>query len=125
MLWQLKTTKTIFAEVKTKENTALILHEQMLSFFTIRQRETDTDNDYPTWFSKILQNMEMSTGEHVVYSTQLLGKDLKSGTLEKSLLKWIISNKYVSYEVDVNWHGKMLEDLKNDSVLDSYEEQEF
>ena len=77
------------------------------------QSQSESDYDYPTRFTKILQNIEISGGEHIIRSWHLLGKYLTSATsgeitVEVDRLK-AISFIHVS---DENWYGELLEDLK-------------
>ena len=69
----------------------------MLSFLKMRQGQTETDDDYLMRFTTRWKNMEISGGEHIVCSLQLIGKHMISTTLGKLLFKQGISKPYVSY----------------------------
>jgi len=68
--------KKIMAGIDIKANKALTLHEQLMSFFTIRQGFGESDNDYLLRFNSHFCKMEMAGGEHFMCSPQLLGKEL-------------------------------------------------
>jgi len=51
-LWLLEKLKAITAGVDTKSNPALTLHEQILTFFTMHQGSTESDDNYLTKFSE-------------------------------------------------------------------------
>ena len=51
------------------------LHEKMMAFFTMRQGWTEEYDDYLNRFNLRLKNMEMSGGEHLLYSLQLKEKN--------------------------------------------------
>ena len=67
--------KKITAGLDKKLNPEKNLHEKMMAFFTMRQGWTEEDDDYLNRFNLRLQNMEMSGGEHLLYSLQLTEKN--------------------------------------------------
>jgi len=75
-LWIMKIVKKITASLDIKANKALTLHEQVMSFFTIRQGFSELNDDYLLRFNSRFCNMEMAGGEHFMCSLQLLGKEL-------------------------------------------------
>ena len=56
----------------TKDNPALTLHEHKMAFFTMIQGWTEVDDDYINRFNSKQQNTEMSVGEHLLCSPQLM-----------------------------------------------------
>ena len=64
----------------TKANPALTIHEQMLIFVTMRQGQSESDDDYLKFFNSRLENMILAGGGHVLCSPQILGKDMVSCT---------------------------------------------
>ena len=79
-LWLLEKIKKTTAGVDTKANPALTLHEQMLIFMTTRQGQSESDDDYLRKFNSRLKNMILAGGIHVLWSPQILGKDMISCT---------------------------------------------
>jgi len=75
-LWLLKIIKKITAGIDTKTNPALTLHEQLLVFFTTKQGQNESDDNYLNHFNSCLKNLELAGGEHLFCSPQILGKDL-------------------------------------------------
>ena len=53
----IKKVKEITAGIDTKANPALTLHEHMMELFTMRQGQTEADNDYLNRFLCRLHNM--------------------------------------------------------------------
>jgi len=68
--------KIIMASVDTKANTALTLHEQILSFFNMQQGTIKTEDDYFTRFTAKATNLEFSGGKHIFCSPQLLKQEV-------------------------------------------------
>jgi len=63
-LWLLEKLKKTMADMNLKANPAVSLHEQSISFFTIRQGANETDYAYMTCFNSRLKSLELSGGEH-------------------------------------------------------------
>ena len=68
--------KKITAGVDTKMNPALTLHEQIMSFFTIKQGRMEADDDYLNRFDSGIKNTEMAGGEYLLCIPQLTVKKL-------------------------------------------------
>jgi len=75
-LWLLNKVKIIMAGVDTKANTALTLHEQILSLFNMQQGPMETEDDYLTRFTAKATNLELSRGKHIFCSPQLLEQEV-------------------------------------------------
>ena len=73
-LWLLQRLKILTASVDTKANLALVLHEQLLAFMTIRQGQNESEDEYLQRFNSRVKSLEMSGGSHIFTSPQLLKK---------------------------------------------------
>ena len=54
-------------------NSALALHENIMTLFNMKQRWADVDDDQLNRFILNLKNMERGGGEHLLCSLQLMG----------------------------------------------------
>ena len=57
VIWLLNKVKKITLGVGTRTNPGLVLHKQMMEFFTMIQGQTEADEDYINMFNLRLQNM--------------------------------------------------------------------
>jgi len=73
-LWLMKSIKTVSSGVDIKANPALTLHEQLLTFLTMRQRQNESDDDYLVRFNSQYQSLKMSGSAHVICSPKLFNK---------------------------------------------------
>jgi len=62
-VWLLEISKKIMGGVDTKANPVLTLHEQTLSFFTMRQGQSKSDEDYLQRFNAWDKSLELAGGE--------------------------------------------------------------
>ena len=58
VIWLLNKVKIITLGVGTRTNPGLVLHKQMMEFFTMIQVKTEADEDYINTFNLRLQNMK-------------------------------------------------------------------
>jgi len=79
--WLLGKLKVITAGVEIKANFMLSLHKQLIVFFTTRQGLTKLDEEYLNHFNSQLKNLELSSGDHMIYSPKLLKKTLGGAKL--------------------------------------------
>jgi len=75
-LWFFRKMKVITTRVDLKANPVLSFHEQILMFFTTRQGDTESNDDYLSHFNSRCQSMEMSRRSHFLCSLKLLGKEV-------------------------------------------------
>ena len=73
-LWLLKSIKTVSSGVDIKENPALTLHKQLLTFLTMQQGQSESDDDYLVRFISWYQSLKMSRSASVMWSLKLLNK---------------------------------------------------
>jgi len=57
------------AGIDTKANVTLTLHEQLLVFFTTKQGQNESDDNYFNHFDSHLNNLELAGGEHLFCSS--------------------------------------------------------
>ena len=62
--------KKITSRIDNKNNTQFILHEALLSFFTMRQGETESNNSFLNRFKSNVHNLELVGGSNFMYSTE-------------------------------------------------------
>ena len=72
-LWLLKTVKKIIAGIDNKDNKISMLYEALMSFFTMRQEETESNDSFLNRFKSNVQTLELVRGSNVLYSTGHLG----------------------------------------------------
>ena len=66
----MKTVKEISARIDNNNNKQFILHESLISFFTMRQGETESNNSFLNDFKSNVQNLELAGGSNFLYSTE-------------------------------------------------------
>ena len=75
-----KKIKIITAGVDSKANPVLSLHAKILSFFTMRQGITESDEEYLTRFNSRHEILELAGGGHIFCSSKILGKTIHDAT---------------------------------------------
>ena len=63
----LKNVKKITAGIDNKDNKKSMLHEALISFFTMRQGETESNNSFLNRFKSNVQNFELVGGSNFLY----------------------------------------------------------
>ena len=110
-LWLLNKTKKVTAGVDTKANPALSLHEQLITFFTTRQGQSESDDDYLNRFNARLQNLELAGGKHMMYSPELIGIENPSGEEIKQERERFKAMCFI-LRADEGRYGELLDELK-------------
>jgi len=112
--------KKITAGVDTKAKLALTLHEQLISFFTMRQG--NTDKDFLSRFDSRSKKLEMVGGEHLFCSPKLLDKKISEATdneVEKENERF--KSTCFLLRADESRYSELLDDLKK-GVYRSWDE---
>ena len=114
-LWLLNKIKNTTADVDTKTNPAITLHEKMLIFMTTRQGQLESDDDYLNKFNSRLENMILAGCGHLFCSSQILGKDMVSCTkMEINTEKERFKAKCFILRADEIRYGDHSEDLRKE-----------
>jgi len=74
--------KKIMGGVDTMANPVLTLHEQTLSFFIMRQGQSESDEDYLQRFDAWAKSLELVGGEQYFCSSQVINKKIEDATPE-------------------------------------------
>ena len=82
-LWIFEKVKLFSAGVDTKANPVLTLHEQLFSFLTMKQGQSESDDDYLKRFNSRVKNLELAGGAHIFCSPKTLGKDISLASPEE------------------------------------------
>ena len=113
VLWLLKKLKKITAGVDAKANPVLVLHEQITSFFSLRQGNTEREDDYLVRFNGKLKSLEMMGGEHIFVSPIILGSTIDAATREAiAIQKEEFLAMCFFIRADERRYGDLQEDLK-------------
>ena len=108
-----KKIKIITGGVNSKANPVLSLHEQILSFFTMRQGITESDNEYLTRFNSRHKTLELAGGGHIFCSSEILGKTIHDATdMEMKIEKERFLAMCFLMRSDKSRYGELIEDLK-------------
>ena len=81
--WLFKKVKSIVSGLDTKVNLRVSLHASMLNFLTMRQGESETNDDYLTRFKSSAETLNLAGGEHIFVSKEMLKVDDLSSTSKK------------------------------------------
>jgi hypothetical protein len=65
VLWLLVKLKKLTAGVDAKANPILVLHEQIIGFFNVRQGQNESEDEYLVRFNAKQKSLEMMGGEHI------------------------------------------------------------
>ena len=85
--WLFKKVKFIVSGLDTKVNLRVSLHASMLNFLTMRQVESETNDDYLTRFKSSTETLKLAGGEHIFVSKEMLKVDDLSSTSKKEKMK--------------------------------------
>ena len=66
-LWLPKTVKKITSGIDNRDNKQFMLHKSLISFFTIRQGEIESNNSFLNRFKSNVQNLELVGGSNFLY----------------------------------------------------------
>ena len=81
--WLFKKVKSIVSGLDTKVNLRVSLHASMLNFLTMRQGESETNDDCLTRFKSSTETLKLAGGEHIFVSKEMLKVDDLSSMTKK------------------------------------------
>ena len=87
VLWLLKKLKKVTAGVDAKANPILVLHEQIIGFFNIRQGHNESEDDYLVRFNAKQKSLEMMGGEHIFVTPLILGSSIEGASQEAKAIQ--------------------------------------
>ena len=74
VIWLLEQLKKITSGIDVKLNKRAVLHDQLLTFLTMRQGATESNDDYVKRFTSNLQVLELAGGGHILCSPTIMEK---------------------------------------------------
>ena len=118
VIWLLEQLKKITSGIDVKLNKRAVLHEQLLTFLTMRQGATENNDDYMKRFTSNLQVLELAGGGHILCSPTLMTKAGTAPTddeikVEEEAFKAMCLFK----RADTTRFGELHEELKNGTYL--------
>ena len=98
----------------TKTNKRVSLHGTLLSFLTMRQYQTETNDAYLTRFKSNVETLKLAGGEHVLVSNDLINKSVTNITdtdIQKEK-EHVLAVAFI-LRSDEHRYKKLLDDLKS------------
>ena len=81
--WLFEKVKKVVSGLDTKVNLRVSLHSTMIIFLLTKQQPNESNSAFLTRFKSMAQTLTIAGGEHILVSTDMLGKDLSGATADE------------------------------------------